>query len=88
MLFGEFFHNMDAKGRMNFPSRMRDELGDRFCVTLWSDNCLAVFSDNHSLILTPFSCSFLNVISFSGISVPLRTSNSKQSRSAFFLSSV
>lgn len=45
MLFGEFFHNIDQKGRMNFPSRMRDELGERFVVTLWSDNCLAVFSE-------------------------------------------
>ena len=44
MLYGEFFHNIDAKGRMNFPARMRDELGDRFCITLWSDDCLAVFS--------------------------------------------
>ena len=34
MLYGEFFHNIDAKGRMNFPARMRDELGDRFCITL------------------------------------------------------
>ena len=24
---------------------MRDELGERFCITLWSDNCLAVFSE-------------------------------------------
>ncbi len=45
MLFGEYFHNIDQKGRMNFPSRMRDELGERFVVTLWSDNCLAVFSE-------------------------------------------
>ncbi|MBQ4000255.1 MAG: division/cell wall cluster transcriptional repressor MraZ, partial [Oscillospiraceae bacterium] len=44
MLFGEFFHNIDAKGRMNMPAKMRDELGESFCITLWSDDCLAVFS--------------------------------------------
>ena len=44
MLFGEFFHNIDGKGRMNVPARMREDLGERFCITLWSDDCLAVFS--------------------------------------------
>jgi len=30
---------------MNFPSRLRDELGERFYITRWVDKCLAVFSE-------------------------------------------
>lgn len=44
MLTGEYFHSIDAKGRMNFPSKLRDELGEQFYVTSWFDDCLAVFS--------------------------------------------
>ena len=45
MLSGEYFHSFDPKGRMNFPAKMRNELGESFIVTLWSDSCLAVFSN-------------------------------------------
>lgn len=45
MLIGEYFHNVDAKGRMNFPSKMREELGERFYITRWLDDCLVVFSE-------------------------------------------
>ena len=45
MLYGNFAHNIAPKGRMNFPARMREELGERFWVSLWSEDCLAVFSD-------------------------------------------
>lgn len=44
MLTGEYYHSIDPKGRMNFPSRLRDELGEQFYVTSWFDDCLAVFS--------------------------------------------
>ncbi len=45
MLMGEYHHSLDDKGRMNFPSKLRDELGLRFYVTRWLDDCLVVFSE-------------------------------------------
>lgn len=44
MLTGEYFHNVDEKGRMIFPAKLRDELGEQFVVTRWLDDCLVVFS--------------------------------------------
>ena len=44
MLTGQYAHNLDAKGRVNFPARLREELGDRFVVTRGLDNCLFVYS--------------------------------------------
>lgn len=44
MLIGEYFHNVDEKGRMNFPSKLREELGEKFYITRWLDDCLVVFS--------------------------------------------
>ena len=46
MLCGQYFHNIDEKGRMNFPSKLRDELGERFYLTRWLDDCLVVFSED------------------------------------------
>ena len=45
MLYGEYNHNIDSKGRMNFPAKMREELGPAFVITLWQGNCLAAFTD-------------------------------------------
>ena len=44
MLTGEYFHNIDEKGRMIFPAKLRDDLGEQFVVTRWLDDCLVVFS--------------------------------------------
>lgn len=44
MLIGEFFHNIDVKGRMIMPSKFREDLGEHFIVTRGLDNCLFVFS--------------------------------------------
>lgn len=44
-LTGEYFPNIDDKGRMNFPSKLREELGERFYVTRWVDGSLAAFSE-------------------------------------------
>ena len=41
---GEFEHNLDAKGRLFIPARMRDELGEVFYVTLSMDKCLSAYS--------------------------------------------
>ena len=44
MLIGEYNHTLDAKGRVNFPVRFREEMGDRFIVTRGLDTCLAAYS--------------------------------------------
>lgn len=44
MLIGEYSHSLDAKGRVNFPARLREDLGDRFIITKGLDNCLFVYS--------------------------------------------
>ena len=41
---GEFQHNLDAKGRLFIPARLRDELGEVFYVTLSMDKCLSAYS--------------------------------------------
>lgn len=51
MLIGEYFHNLDLKGRVNFPAKLREDLGERFVITKGLDNCLFVYrmSDWHDL---------------------------------------
>ena len=44
LLIGEYSYNIDPKGRMNFPSKIRDYLSEIFIVTKGLDNCLFVFS--------------------------------------------
>ena len=44
MLIGEFLHNMDAKGRINFPVKLRDSLGVNFVITRGLDRCLYAYS--------------------------------------------
>lgn len=41
---GEYQHNIDAKGRMIFPVKFREELGEGFVVAKGLDNCLNVYS--------------------------------------------
>jgi len=42
---GIYQHSIDAKGRLFIPSRLRDELGAAFYVTLSMEECLAAYSD-------------------------------------------
>lgn len=46
MLFGSYRHNIDKKGRVAIPSKMRDDLGDSFmiCRGILGDECLCVYS--------------------------------------------
>lgn len=44
MLIGQYEHNLDAKGRMNFPVKFRDDLGTSFIITKGLDACVAVYS--------------------------------------------
>jgi len=42
----EFNVNIDAKGRLNFPSKLREEIGDTFYVTkTLKAKCLKVYSE-------------------------------------------
>ncbi len=42
---GTYFHNIDAKGRMNFPAKLREELGETFwLVRGTTDKFLSVYS--------------------------------------------
>ncbi|MCR2042900.1 division/cell wall cluster transcriptional repressor MraZ [Anaerosalibacter massiliensis] len=43
MFIGEYQHNLDNKGRVIIPSKLRDGLGDNFIMTKGLDNCLFVY---------------------------------------------
>ena len=44
MLLGEYKYNVDAKGRLFIPARLRDETGDSLVVTRSLDKCINVYS--------------------------------------------
>lgn len=44
MLIGEYYHNMDTKGRVSIPSRFRDDLGGTFVLSKGLDDCLYAYS--------------------------------------------
>ena len=41
MFFGRYDYTIDAKGRLNFPAKFRDAMGESFVVLEWVDNCLS-----------------------------------------------
>ena len=44
MLIGEFEHSLDEKGRLIMPSKLREDMGDKFVITKGLDGCLFGFS--------------------------------------------
>jgi MraZ protein len=44
MLFGEYQHAMDPKGRLFMPAKFREVLGESFYLSKGLDNCIAVYS--------------------------------------------
>lgn len=44
MLKGNYNQTMDAKGRMTFPAKLREIIGEKFVVTKGVDGCLFVYS--------------------------------------------
>lgn len=53
MMSGELPYTIDAKGRMSFPQRFRDILGDRFILTRGADRRIVAYSEEkwNSLML-------------------------------------
>lgn len=45
MFIGEYQHTVDVKGRMFVPAKFREELGEKFIVTIGLDRCLFVFPE-------------------------------------------
>lgn len=44
MLFGKHEHNLDAKGRVFIPAKIKEHLSDTFIMTKSVDSCIAVYS--------------------------------------------
>ena len=45
-MYGEFSHTIDSKGRMNFPAKLREELGERFFISKTiGEQCLTVHTE-------------------------------------------
>ena len=44
MLIGTYQHNVDAKGRVFLPVKLRGDLGERFIVSKGLDGCLFLYS--------------------------------------------
>lgn len=43
LLIGQFEYTVDAKGRVNIPAKLKDDLGEKFVVTRGLDNCVALY---------------------------------------------
>ena len=48
MLFGGYDHNIDKKGRVFIPAKLREELGEEFyiCRSIFGKRCLCVYSQS------------------------------------------
>ena len=48
---GEYLHTIDNKGRLIFPAKFRDLLGETFIATKGLDNCLFVYTQEEWAII-------------------------------------
>ena len=44
MLYGRYQHNIDAKGRIFVPAKLREKLGDSFIAAAVMDHCVCLYS--------------------------------------------
>lgn len=44
MFIGEYEHTLDAKGRVIMPSKLREEMGEKFIITKGQEGCLFAYS--------------------------------------------
>ena len=44
MMLGTYRHNVDAKGRLFVPAKLKEELGEAFYVTISVDPCLTIYT--------------------------------------------
>jgi len=44
MLYGRYEHNIDAKGRIFVPAKLREKLGDTFIAAAVIDHCISLYS--------------------------------------------
>jgi MraZ protein len=51
VFMGEYLHTIDNKGRLIFPARFREELGETCIATKGLDNCLFVYTRDEWAIL-------------------------------------
>ncbi|MCE5286846.1 MAG: division/cell wall cluster transcriptional repressor MraZ [Pelosinus sp.] len=51
MFMGEYLHTIDNKGRLIFPAKFRELLGEGFVATKGLDNCLFVYCKDEWAIL-------------------------------------
>lgn len=45
MLSGEYRHNIDSKGRIIIPSKIREEMGEKIVITRGLDGCLFGYNE-------------------------------------------
>lgn len=44
-MVGRYYHSIDTKGRINFPVKLREILGEQFVITQGLDGCLFVYTN-------------------------------------------
>ncbi len=44
MLYGRYQHNIDAKGRIFVPAKLREKLGETFIAAAVMDHCVSLYS--------------------------------------------